>query len=172
MAVKSAGRGGEVAVFGTDVSDQMLGFLLAEDQILQAVNRPEALRDRLPGGQSGRRRDPGARSREPRLHAGSPCSNGATSRPSAPTGPGCRNSSPTSREPPSPSRSSSEAPRDPEGISGDRRPQGRPGAVRRGQGARPHRPERRREEHPGPNSGRLHSTYRRPGTCSTANRSS
>lgn len=37
MAVKSAGRGGEVVVFGTDVSDQMLGFLLAEDQILQAV---------------------------------------------------------------------------------------------------------------------------------------
>ena len=37
MAVKSAGRGGEVAVFGTDVSDQMLGFLLAEDRILQAV---------------------------------------------------------------------------------------------------------------------------------------
>ena len=37
MAVKSAGRGSEVAVFGTDVSDQMLGFLLAEDQILQAV---------------------------------------------------------------------------------------------------------------------------------------
>ena len=37
MAVKSAGRGDEVAVFGTDVSDQMLGFLLAEDQILQAV---------------------------------------------------------------------------------------------------------------------------------------
>ncbi|MDE2926825.1 MAG: substrate-binding domain-containing protein [Acidobacteriota bacterium] len=37
MAVKSAGRGGEVVVFGTDVSDQMLGFLLAEDEILQAV---------------------------------------------------------------------------------------------------------------------------------------
>ena len=37
MAVKSAGRGGDVAVFGTDVSDQMLGFLLSEDQILQAV---------------------------------------------------------------------------------------------------------------------------------------
>ena len=37
MAVKNAGRGGEIAVFGTDVSDQMLGFLLSEDQILQAV---------------------------------------------------------------------------------------------------------------------------------------
>ena len=37
MAVKNAGRGGDIAVFGTDVSDQMLGFLLSEDHILQAV---------------------------------------------------------------------------------------------------------------------------------------
>lgn len=37
MAVKNAGLGGQVAVFGTDVSDQLAGFLLSEDQILHAV---------------------------------------------------------------------------------------------------------------------------------------
>jgi ABC-type sugar transport system substrate-binding protein len=36
-AVKSAGKAGKVVVFGTDMSDQIGGFLLAEDGILQAV---------------------------------------------------------------------------------------------------------------------------------------
>ena len=36
-AVKSAGLAGTVAVFGTDVSAQLVGMLLAEDGILQAV---------------------------------------------------------------------------------------------------------------------------------------
>ncbi len=38
LAVQAAGKGdGKIAVFGTDVSDQLLGFLLAKDNILQAI---------------------------------------------------------------------------------------------------------------------------------------
>jgi ABC-type sugar transport system substrate-binding protein len=37
MAVKNAGRGGRVAVFGTDTGEQIAGFLLDDDGILQAV---------------------------------------------------------------------------------------------------------------------------------------
>ena len=37
MAVKNAGKGGHVAVFGTDTGEQIAGFLLSEDGILQAV---------------------------------------------------------------------------------------------------------------------------------------
>ena len=37
MAVRNAGRGGRVAVFGTDAGDQIAEFLLDEDGILQAV---------------------------------------------------------------------------------------------------------------------------------------
>jgi len=37
MAVKNAGRAGKVVVFGTDASEQLANFLLAEDNILQAV---------------------------------------------------------------------------------------------------------------------------------------
>ncbi len=36
-AVKNAGKAHKVVVFGTDISDQMAGFLLSEDSILQAV---------------------------------------------------------------------------------------------------------------------------------------
>ncbi len=36
-AVRNAGKGGKIAVFGTDISDQIAGFLLAEDNVLQAV---------------------------------------------------------------------------------------------------------------------------------------
>jgi ABC-type sugar transport system substrate-binding protein len=36
-AVKSAGKAGKVVVFGTDISEQMADFLLADDNILQAV---------------------------------------------------------------------------------------------------------------------------------------
>ena len=36
-AVRSTGRAGRVVVFGTDMSEQIGGFLLAEDGILQAV---------------------------------------------------------------------------------------------------------------------------------------
>lgn len=36
-AVRNAGKGGSIAVFGTDISEQMCGFLLAGDNILQAV---------------------------------------------------------------------------------------------------------------------------------------
>lgn len=36
-AVRNAGKAGKIAVFGTDISDQMAGFLLADDNILQAV---------------------------------------------------------------------------------------------------------------------------------------
>lgn len=36
-AVKNAGKAGKVVVFGTDMSEQMAGFLLADDNILQAV---------------------------------------------------------------------------------------------------------------------------------------
>ncbi len=37
MAVKNAGREGRIAVFGTDVSEQLAGFLLSDDQILHAI---------------------------------------------------------------------------------------------------------------------------------------
>ncbi len=37
MAVKNAGRAGRVAVFGTDSGEQIAGFLLADDGVLQAV---------------------------------------------------------------------------------------------------------------------------------------
>ena len=37
MAVKNAGKAGQVAVFGTDTSEQLIGFLLSEDNILQAI---------------------------------------------------------------------------------------------------------------------------------------
>ena len=37
MAVKNAGRTGKVVVFGTDASSQLADFLLADDNILQAV---------------------------------------------------------------------------------------------------------------------------------------
>jgi len=37
MAVKNSGRAGRVVVFGTDTGDQIAGFLLSEDGILQAV---------------------------------------------------------------------------------------------------------------------------------------
>jgi sugar transport system substrate-binding protein len=36
-AVKNAGKAGKVVVFGTDISEQMADFLLADDNILQAV---------------------------------------------------------------------------------------------------------------------------------------
>ncbi len=36
-AVKNAGKAGKIVVFGTDISEQMAGFLLADDNILQAV---------------------------------------------------------------------------------------------------------------------------------------
>jgi ABC-type sugar transport system substrate-binding protein len=36
-AVKNTGRAGKVAVFGTDISDQIADFLLAPDNVLQAV---------------------------------------------------------------------------------------------------------------------------------------
>ncbi len=37
MAVKNAGKAGRVAVFGTDTGEQIAGFLLSEDGVLQAV---------------------------------------------------------------------------------------------------------------------------------------
>jgi simple sugar transport system substrate-binding protein/ribose transport system substrate-binding protein len=37
MAVKNAGKAGKVAVFGTDITDQLMGFLLSDDNVLQAV---------------------------------------------------------------------------------------------------------------------------------------
>ena len=37
MAVKNAGKGGQVAVFGTDTSEQLIDFLLSDDGILQAI---------------------------------------------------------------------------------------------------------------------------------------
>jgi ABC-type sugar transport system substrate-binding protein len=37
MAVKNAGKAGKVVVFGTDISEQIGGFLLSPDNILQAV---------------------------------------------------------------------------------------------------------------------------------------
>lgn len=36
-AIKNSGRAGKVAVFGTDISDQIAGFLLDPDNVLQAV---------------------------------------------------------------------------------------------------------------------------------------
>jgi ABC-type sugar transport system substrate-binding protein len=36
-AVRNAGKAGQILVFGTDISEQMADFLLAEDGILQAV---------------------------------------------------------------------------------------------------------------------------------------
>jgi ABC-type sugar transport system substrate-binding protein len=37
MAVKNAGKAGKVAVFGTDIGEQLMDFLLAEENILQAT---------------------------------------------------------------------------------------------------------------------------------------
>lgn len=37
MAVKAAGKAGKIAVFGIDASEQLCGFLLADDGILQAI---------------------------------------------------------------------------------------------------------------------------------------
>jgi len=37
MAVKNAGKAGKIAVFGTDTSEQLISFLLADDNILQAI---------------------------------------------------------------------------------------------------------------------------------------
>lgn len=37
LAVKNAGKAGKVAVFGTDVSEQLLAMLQADDNILQAI---------------------------------------------------------------------------------------------------------------------------------------
>jgi ABC-type sugar transport system substrate-binding protein len=37
LAVRNAGKAGKVAVFGTDANEQMLGFLLSPDNILQAT---------------------------------------------------------------------------------------------------------------------------------------
>ena len=37
MAVKNSGKAGKIVVFGTDTDDQMANFLLADDNILQAV---------------------------------------------------------------------------------------------------------------------------------------
>ena len=37
LAVKNAGKAGKIAVFGTDVSNQLLSFLQSDDNILQAI---------------------------------------------------------------------------------------------------------------------------------------
>ena len=37
LAVKNSGKAGKIAVFGTDVSDQLLSFLQSDDNILQAI---------------------------------------------------------------------------------------------------------------------------------------
>jgi ABC-type sugar transport system substrate-binding protein len=37
MAVKNAGKAGKVVVFGTDTGEQLADFLLADDEVLQAV---------------------------------------------------------------------------------------------------------------------------------------
>lgn len=37
MAVKNSGKAGKIAVFGTDITDQLIGFLLSDDNVLQAV---------------------------------------------------------------------------------------------------------------------------------------
>ena len=44
MAVKNSGRAGKVAVFGTDISDQLMDALLAPDAILQAVTGQQPFR--------------------------------------------------------------------------------------------------------------------------------
>lgn len=42
-AVRNAGKAGKIVVFGTDISEQMCDFLLAEDNILQAVTGQKPL---------------------------------------------------------------------------------------------------------------------------------
>ena len=42
-AVRNGGKAGKVVVFGTDISEQMAGFLLADDNILQAVTGQKPL---------------------------------------------------------------------------------------------------------------------------------
>ena len=42
-AVKNGAKAGKVVVFGTDISEQMAGFLLADDNILQAVTGQKPL---------------------------------------------------------------------------------------------------------------------------------
>jgi len=37
LAVRNAGKAGKIAVFGTDSSEQLLAFLLADDNVLQAI---------------------------------------------------------------------------------------------------------------------------------------
>lgn len=37
LAVKNAGKAGKIAVFGTDTSEQLISFLLSDDNILQAI---------------------------------------------------------------------------------------------------------------------------------------
>lgn len=37
MAVKNSGKAGKIAVFGTDTSEQLISFLLSEDNVLQAI---------------------------------------------------------------------------------------------------------------------------------------
>jgi ABC-type sugar transport system substrate-binding protein len=37
LAVKNAGKAGKIAVFGTDSSEQLLDFLLSDDNVLQAI---------------------------------------------------------------------------------------------------------------------------------------
>ncbi len=37
MAIKNSGKSGKIAVFGTDITDQLMDFLLSTDNILQAV---------------------------------------------------------------------------------------------------------------------------------------
>lgn len=37
MAVKNSGKAGKIVVFGTDTSEQLIAFLLSEDNILQAI---------------------------------------------------------------------------------------------------------------------------------------
>ena len=37
MAIKNSGKAGKIAVFGTDTSEQLIGFLLSADNILQAI---------------------------------------------------------------------------------------------------------------------------------------
>ncbi|MDP2884287.1 MAG: substrate-binding domain-containing protein [Ignavibacteria bacterium] len=46
MAVKNAGKAGKVAVFGTDISEQLSNFLLDDDGVLQAITgqRPFEIR--------------------------------------------------------------------------------------------------------------------------------
>jgi len=44
MAVKNAGKTGKVAVFGTDTSEQLISFLLSEQNILQAITGQQPFR--------------------------------------------------------------------------------------------------------------------------------